>query len=45
VDSGRIVATGRDIVAGIDAHVRRQARRWAVGCQIVWRFIEHPVSY
>lgn len=29
----------------IDAHVRRQARSWAVGCKIVWRFIKRPVSY
>ena len=29
----------------VDAHVRRQARSWAVGCKIVWRFIKRPVGY
>jgi imidazolonepropionase-like amidohydrolase len=29
----------------IDAHVRRQARSWAVGCKILWRFLKQPVSY
>lgn len=29
----------------IDAHVRRQARSWSVGCKILWRFIRQPVSY
>jgi imidazolonepropionase-like amidohydrolase len=32
-------------LARIDAHVRRQARSWAVACKILWRFIKHPVSY
>jgi imidazolonepropionase-like amidohydrolase len=35
----------RAALARIDAHVRRQARSWAVGCKIVWRFVKRPVSY
>ena len=29
----------------IDAHVRRQARSWSVGCKILWRFIRQPAAY
>ena len=29
----------------IDAHVRRQARSWSVGCKILWRFVKQPASY
>lgn len=29
----------------IDAHVRRRARSWTVGCKMLWRFIKNPVSY
>ena len=35
----------RAALAGIDAHVRRQARSWAVGCKILWRFVRRPVGY
>jgi hypothetical protein len=35
----------RAALARIDAHVRRQARSWAVACKILWRFLRHPVSY
>ncbi len=29
----------------ISRHVERQARSWAVGCRIVWRFLENPAGY
>lgn len=29
----------------ITAHVERQARSWAVGCKIVWRFLKNPAAY
>ena len=35
----------RPALERIDAHVRRQARSWAVGCKIVWRFVRQPASY
>ena len=35
----------RAALARIDAHVRRQARSWAVACKILWRFLRQPASY
>ena len=29
----------------ITRHVERQARSWAVGCRIVWRFLKNPANY
>jgi imidazolonepropionase-like amidohydrolase len=35
----------RAALDAISAHVRRQARSWAVGSKIIWRFIRSPASY
>ena len=29
----------------ITGHVERRARSWAVGCRIVWRFLQNPAAY
>ncbi|HYK03053.1 MAG TPA: amidohydrolase family protein [Thermoanaerobaculia bacterium] len=35
----------RSALDGITKHVERQARSWAVGCKIVWRFVKNPGGY
>ena len=35
----------RRALDGLHARVRERARSWAVGCKILWRFIQHPVNY
>jgi imidazolonepropionase-like amidohydrolase len=35
----------RSALDGISAHVEAQARSWAVGCKMIWRFVKNPGGY